>query len=85
MRTPAPRAMLPGESGLANTPSGAQAVPRAADNRSTMQSNVDYRLLERFRAKQHLNMQPTAPQPDSQKRVAAAASGQRLPAIELRD
>ncbi len=77
--------MLPGESGLANTPSGAQAAPRAADNRSTMQDNVDYRLLERFRTKQHLNLQPPAPQPDAQKRVAAAAASRRLPAIELRD
>jgi hypothetical protein len=50
-----------------------------------MQDNVDYRLLERLRAKQHLNGQSPAPQPDRQKRAAAAAASVRLPAIELRD
>jgi hypothetical protein len=50
-----------------------------------MQDNVDYRLLERFRAKQQLNLQPHVPRPDRQMRAAAAASSLRLPAIELRD
>jgi hypothetical protein len=46
-----------------------------------MQGNVDYRLLERFRAKHELN----APQPAEQKGPAAAAAIPRLPAIDLRD
>jgi hypothetical protein len=46
-----------------------------------MQGNVDYRLLERFRAKHELN----APQPTEQKRPAAAAASPRPAAIDLRD
>jgi len=49
-----------------------------------MRDNVDYRLLERFRAYRRLNLQPPAP-PAEQKRAAAAAHQHRLPALELRD
>ena len=48
-----------------------------------MSDNVDYRLLERFRAYKRLHLQPPAP-PAEQKRAAAAA-GQRALARELRD
>jgi hypothetical protein len=57
---------------------------RAADNERSMRDNVDYRLLERFRAYKRLNLQPPAP-PAEQKRAAAAAHQHRLPALELRD
>ena len=49
-----------------------------------MRDNVDYRLLERFRAYKRLNSQPPAP-PAEQKLAAAAAYQERLPALELRD
>jgi hypothetical protein len=42
---------------------------------------VDYRLLERFRAKHAIN----APQPAEQERPAAAAATPRPAAIDLRD
>jgi hypothetical protein len=47
-----------------------------------MRDNVDYRLVERFRAKRLLHQPPPAQQPE-QKR--ATAEQQRLPAIGLRD
>ncbi|MGN6798953.1 MAG: hypothetical protein ACTHKS_12490 [Gaiellaceae bacterium] len=46
-----------------------------------MQSNVDFRLLERFRAKRKLNVRHSP----EQKRAATAAASPRLPAIDLRD
>ena len=47
-----------------------------------MQGKVDYRLLERFRAKRQLNVQP---EKEHDRRRAATADGRRLPAIGLRD
>jgi hypothetical protein len=50
-------------------------------DRKTVKGNVDYRLLERFRAKQKLNVQ----QQPGQRRYAAAVASHRLPALDLRD
>jgi hypothetical protein len=50
-----------------------------------MPDNVDYRLLARLRAKQHLNRHLLVPRPDAQKRIAAGPANGRLRAIELRD
>jgi hypothetical protein len=50
-----------------------------------MQDNVDYRLLERFKAHRRVNMQPPAPQPEPRRAAAAAAHPRQRPAIDLRD
>ena len=67
-----------------NTPSGAQAVTRAADNQRTMQDNVDYRLVERFNAKRHVNRPRPVSQSD-ERRVAGAGAPRPMPTIGLRD
>jgi hypothetical protein len=50
-----------------------------------MPDNVDYRLLERIRARRRLNDRPQTPPPAQRRAAAAAAPPHRLPAIDLRD
>jgi hypothetical protein len=49
-----------------------------------MQDNVDYRLVERFNAKRHVNRPRPVSQVD-ERRVAAAGAPQPMPTIGLRD